>query len=193
MKLPQIVGIAGTNGSGKDTLGALLHKKLGYDVQSLSDVLRGELDKLGKEHTRENLSGMSRQIREAEGDGAMSERAIVSWREADHGSGLCITSLRTPGEAKAIRAEGGVIVWVDADDRRRYERVVSGARGRVTDTISFDEFMEQQRREMTPSEKGGGLNMGAVRDIADVFVENNYDTIDEYETFLRQYFELSER
>ena len=82
------------------------------------------------------------------------------------------------------------MIWVDADDKRRYERVVSGVRARVTDTISFDEFMEQHHREMTPTEKGGGLNAGAVREIADVFIENNYDTLEEYEAFLREYFEL---
>lgn len=192
MKLPQIVGIAGTNGSGKDTLGALLHDKKGYDNVSLSDILRAELDKLGKEHTRENLSGMSKQIRDAEGDSAMADRALTYWSETGTGAGLCITSIRTPGEAKAIQDAGGMIIWVDADDKRRYERVVSGARARVTDTISFDEFMEQHHREMTPTEKGGGLNAGAVREIADVFIENNYDTLEEYEAFLREYFELDE-
>lgn len=190
MKLPEIVGIAGTNGSGKDTLGSLLHTRKGYDTVSLSDILRAELDRLGKEHSRENLSGLSRQIREAEGDGAMATRAIATWHTSGNGKGLCITSLRTPGEAEAIQASGGMIIWVDADDVRRYERVVSGARGRVTDLISFEDFMEQQHREMVPTEKGGGLNMAAVRDIADVFIENNYDTLEEYEAFLGKHFEL---
>ena len=45
MKLPHIVGVAGTNGSGKDTLGELLQAKSGYKAISLSDILREELTK----------------------------------------------------------------------------------------------------------------------------------------------------
>ena len=51
MKLPKIVGVAGTNGSGKDTLGRLLHELLDYKNISLSDILRAELDRLVTEAT----------------------------------------------------------------------------------------------------------------------------------------------
>lgn len=43
MKLPEIVGIAGASGAGKDTTGHLL-AKFGYKFTSLSDTLRAELD-----------------------------------------------------------------------------------------------------------------------------------------------------
>lgn len=43
MKLPEIVGIAGASGAGKDTTGHLL-AKFGYKFTSISDTLRAELD-----------------------------------------------------------------------------------------------------------------------------------------------------
>ncbi len=191
MKLPRIVGIAGTNGSGKDTLGELLHERSGYKNCSLSDILRAELDTQGKEHSREKLSSLSQKIRAEEGDGAMAIRAIASWRQASDTPGIVITSIRTPGEAVAIQQAGGLVFWVDADPEVRYARITAARRGRSdTDEVSFEEFMEQQRREMTPTEKGGGLNMQAVRDIADDEIINDFASLDAYTKALIKQFEL---
>lgn len=191
MHIPQIVGIAGTNGSGKDTLGELLRERHDYEVVSLSDILRAELDVRGQEHTRENLSALSKSIREREGDGAMSASVIANWEQGGTDQGLCITSIRMPGEAREIQQAGGIVVWVDADPQVRYERIRAGNRSRgATDDLSFDEFMEQQAREMTPSEKGGGLNMAAVRELADVHVVNEFSSLDEYRAYLVTTFEL---
>ncbi len=189
MRLPNIVGIAGTNGSGKDTLGVLLERERDYVNISLSDVLRAELDELGLPHTRENLSARSAQHRATGGDGAMMDLALDRFQVEDRG--ICITSVRTPGEAEALQSAGGTMVWVDADQRIRYDRVVNGARGRgATDEISFQEFQAQDAAEMTPSEQGNGLNAAAVRDRADVFVTNEFASLEAYEQYLREFFQL---
>lgn len=186
MKLPRAVGISGTNGAGKDVLAGLLEKR-GYTCVSLSDILRAELTKIGLEHTRENLSAQSKKIRDDEGDGAMVKRLFDEYPDD---AKLCITSIRTPGEANAIQQADGMVIWVDADPKLRYERVVAGGRGRVTDTISYDEFLRQQEAEMTPTVEGNGLNMSGVRQIANVRVENNFQTITEYEADLTTRFGL---
>lgn len=191
MKLPNIIGITGTNGSGKDTLGELLHTRCGYDNVSVSDILRAELDKQGKEHTRENLSDMSRQFREVGGDGAMAERAIDAWRTKTDSPGLVITSIRTPGEVVEIQQAGGKVFWIDANPKIRYERITAANRGRgATDNVSFEDFMEQQEREMTPTKLGGGLNMSAARDAADETIINDFATLEDYEAYLIDRFGL---
>lgn len=190
MKLPTIVGVAGTNGSGKDTLGELLADERNFVTMSVSDFLRNELTQSGREHSRENLSGLSKQYREKSGDGAMAKIIIDEYQQP--GRGLCITSIRTPGEVGVIQQAGGVVVWVDADERVRYERIQSSNRGRgVTDEISFEEFHGQQQAEMYPSTQGGGLNMAAVRDTADVSIINEFDSLEAYQTYLRDYFEFA--
>ncbi len=186
MQLPSIIGVSGTNGAGKDYLAELLHERAGYQGVSLSDILRDGLTAQGKPHTRENMSGLSKQIREAEGDGGMVRRVFAKYGRDK----LCITSLRTPGEAREIQQAGGIVVWVDADPRVRYARIMNGARGRVTDQLSFEEFEAEQRAEMTPSAQGGGLNMAAVRDIADMTIENNFTSLDEYTAHVVALFEL---
>ena len=190
MKLPKIIGIAGTNGSGKDTL-AEVRKELNRAMDiSLSDILRGLLSEKNLEHTRANLSALSQSIRDAEGDGAMAVRAITIFNNQNDTDKLSITSIRTPGEALAIKAAGGQIVWVDADSKRRYDRIFAGSRGRVDDKVGYEDFLEHEKHEMHPSEAGGGLNVSAVRDLADITVENNFDTIEEYKKYLVDKFEL---
>lgn len=187
MKLPRIVGVAGTNASGKDTLGELLAQR-GYTTISLSDILRHDLDEQGLPHTRENLSHQSKKIRDAHGDGGMALRALELHADKD---GLCITSLRAPGEAQVIKDHGGVIIWIDADRRVRYERIMQAHRGRLEDQVTFEQFAEQEDGEMTPSERGGGLNMGGVKALADVTIDNTFETVESYVAHLTEQFELT--
>lgn len=187
MKLPRIIGVSGTNGAGKDVLGDLLRDERGFTVVSLSDILREELTRDGLEHTRANLSERSRQIRAAEGDGAMSRRIIEKYADKD---GLVITSLRTPGEADEIHAAAGIVVWVDADQRVRYDRLTAANRDRVTDQISFEEFQNQEAGEMTPTARGGGLNMAGVKAKSDLVIINEFESLTVYQDHLRQLFEL---
>lgn len=51
--MPEIIGISGTNGAGKDTLAALSHEKEGAEHVSLSDILRRELIACGITPERE--------------------------------------------------------------------------------------------------------------------------------------------
>ncbi len=187
MKIPRIVGVAGTNGAGKDALGDLLRDEQGYTVVSLSDILRDELTRDGLEHTRENLSGRSQQIRQAEGDAALARRTIDKHSDKAR---LVMTSLRTPGEADQIQSAGGIVVWIDADQKLRYDRLVAARRGRVTDEISFEEFQQQEASEMTPTAQGGGLNMAGVKAKADVTIINEFDSLADYLDYLRRFFEL---
>lgn len=190
LELPSVVGITGTNGAGKDVLAQLLVDKSGYQHVSLSDVLRSELTKLGQPHTRQNLSALSKSIRTNEGDSAMVNRLFSQPETAQK---ICITSIRTPGEAQAIKQRGGCIIWVDADPQLRYQRVTGGQRARVTDTVSYDEFIRQEQAEMTPTEAGGGLNMAAVHKVADLEVTNDFANLVEFENHLQQIIKLGNK
>lgn len=193
MKLPEIVGVAGTNASGKDTLGALRESLHGAQFVSLSDILRRELDKRGLPHERENLRSVSREWREEEGPGAMSLRSIAAYeneKSEKKYTGLTLTSIRTPGEAEAIQRAGGLIIWVDADPKIRYQRILSRNLGRPEDQKSFEQFIDEEEAEMHPSEKGGGLDMAGVRDVADIKIINEFDSLEAYEAFLKKEFEL---
>lgn len=180
-----IVGVAGTNGSGKDTLGDLLSVEFDFTTVSLSDILRAELDKLGMPHTRENLSNHSKRLRDSEGDGAMAVRALTTHRYSTHR--LCLTSIRTPGEVDTVHQAGGIVFWIDADPKIRYARITSRAGIRAaTDLLSYEEFLQQQEAEMKPSKQGGGLHMDGVREKADRVIRNEFPDVEVYKEHLRR-------
>jgi dephospho-CoA kinase len=193
MKLPRIVGIAGTSGAGKDTLGELLVQLGGYKFVSVSDILRDELTKQGVPHEREHMRALSAKWHREYGAGNLSRRTIEAYmKEAEKYKGLAIGSIRRPSEAKIIQEEGGVVLWVDADQKLRYERIQAANRGRNEDLATFEHWSADEDVEMTPSQDddGSGLNMAAVRDIADIHIDNNFEIFDEYKDYLIKEFEL---
>lgn len=197
MKLPQIVGISGTNGSGKDELGRLLAERCGYDFHSVSELLREELRRQGKEITRENQSALSKQWRNESGDdGIMFTKAIqifLEHKDEKGFEGLALVSLRHPAEVAVVHQAGGVVMWVDADQRTRHERVTGANRGRAAeDNISFEKFQADEYREMHPpaDAPSGTLNMAGVRDKADYHIQNDFASLEEYREHLIKEFEL---
>jgi dephospho-CoA kinase len=196
MKLPQIVGISGTNGAGKDELGLLLAERCGYHFHSVSELLRAELTRQGKEITRENTSALSKQWRNESGDdGVMFTKAIEQYlQEKDEKGykGVALVNMRHPGEVATIHSYGGVAVWIDANQQVRYDRIQSANRGRAEDLVTFEQFQADEYREMHPpaDAPAGTLNMAAVKEIADIHIENDFPSVEAYRAYLINEFEL---
>lgn len=148
----RIIGIGGTNGSGKDTLGEILAETYGFKFISLTDMLRAECRERGLPVERENLRMISAEWREKGGLGAPIDKVLAAYEpDADTYNGLATASLRNPGEADRVHELGGIVVWVDADPKIRYARVTSGDRGRASeDDKTFDQFLQEERDEMYP-------------------------------------------
>ncbi|MFY9228297.1 MAG: hypothetical protein WAO28_03150 [Candidatus Microsaccharimonas sp.] len=195
MKLPEIVGVAGTNASGKDTLGTLRAIIQNAQFVSLSDILRHELDLRGLTHERENLRALGNEWRAESGPGVLVEKTIERYEaeKAEEGfTGLTITSIRHPKEAEAIKRAGGIIIWVDADRHIRYERIQKRNLDRPEDQKTFEQFADEEDIEMQYVEGDeSSLNMGGVRDMADVTIINEYASLEDYEAYLTKEFELN--
>ena len=67
----KIIGLSGTNGSGKDTVGHMLTERHGYLFVSLTDMLRKEAKKRGEEPSREVLRTISAEWRRESGLGVL--------------------------------------------------------------------------------------------------------------------------
>lgn len=191
--LPEIIGLAGTNGAGKDTLGDLRLERHNARKVSLSDILRIEADKRGLSHERGNLSGISVEISSKLGAGALSAMTIHNFhktRTPDE-AGLSIVSIRRPDEARAIQEAGGALLWIDADREIRYQRIVEGNRGRIDDVVTFEEFCAQEDKEMHPrGDDPFALNMAGVRDMADIHLINEFNSKEGFEKDLIDRFGL---
>lgn len=174
-----IIGLSGTNGSGKDTVGVLLAEKYGFLFADATKMLGDELTRRGLSHERANKSAVSAEWRRQYGMGVIVDKAVNLFEKGDY-KGLIVGSLRHPGEADRVHELGGKVLWVDADARVRYDRITKNDRGRVEDRKTFEEFLQEQENEMRPSGDGATLNMAAVKEVADIFLENDGNDIEAF-------------
>ncbi len=177
----EIIGLSGTNGSGKDTVARLLAEKYGWCFADATTMLGDELTKRGLSHERVNKAALSAEWRRELGMAAIVDKGIELYKTGDY-KGLIVGSLRHPGEADRVHELGGTVLWVDADPKVRYSRITSNNRGRVEDNKTFEEFLAEEAREMTPVGDEATLNMGAVKERADITLQNNGDDIEAFKT-----------
>lgn len=180
----KLIGIAGTNGSGKDTVGHVLAEEYGFLFISVSDLLRDEARKRGLPVTREVLRTISAEWRRDFGLGVLVDKAVEAFNASGTAyAGLVATPMRNVGEAQHLKDLGGTLVWVDADQRTRYERIQRADRGRAgEDDKTFEQFAEEELAEMHPSGDEATLHLAGVKAISDVFMTNDGDDVDAFKT-----------
>ncbi len=174
----KIIGIAGTNGSGKDTVGHILAKNHGFVFISATDLLRTELKQRNQPVDREHLRALSAEWRREYGYGVLITRAVDAFKASvmvgDH-TGVAIASLRNPFEVDRIHELGGAVWWLDADPRLRFDRIRRNAKTRARaeeDEKTFGEFLAEEEAEMHSSGDAATLDMSAVRGKCDVKLQN---------------------
>lgn len=186
----KVIGISGTNGSGKDTVGHVLALKHNYLFVSITDLLREEAKRRGLSVERENLRAISSEWRRKYGYAVLIDRAYHKFRELeDEYVGVAISSLRNPHEADRVHELGGVVVWVDANAKTRYERIQRNLaeRGRSgEDTKTFEQFQIEEEMEMhtPPGGDEASLNMASVKTRSDMVINNEGSDLHEFETFI---------
>lgn len=168
----KIVGISGTDASGKDSTAEFLVQKNWLFV-SVTDLLRDEANKKGIPLSRQTLRQISAQWRREFGMAVLIEKAVQKF-DSKKGKyeGLVVASLRHPAEADKVHELGGKVIWTDAEPRIRYERILSRNRG-AEDHISFEEFLKEEQIQMQPSGDEATLNLSGVKAKADIFIEND--------------------
>jgi dephospho-CoA kinase len=178
MEQLQIIGISGTNGSGKDTVGRILADQFSYYFISVTDLLRAEARKRGQPVERQVLRTISAEWRREHGLGVLIDKAVEHYKELP-GSyvGLAVASLRNPGEADRVHEYGGRVLWLDATPQIRYDRVQANAATRdraEEDNKTFEQFLAEEEAEMHASGDSATLDMAAVKERADLTLVNEF-------------------
>jgi dCMP deaminase len=162
-----IIGVSGLNGSGKGEVVRFLSERSFYAL-SLSDVIRDELAARGLAETRERMIETGNAIRSAEGPGGLAERLA---RRIAPDRNYVIDSVRHPAEVAVLRARKKrfKLLWVDADESIRIQRI--RARARAGDPDTLEALREVEGRELASADPSG-QQLLAVRDLADFSVRN---------------------
>lgn len=186
----QIIGISGSNGSGKDSLGQMLAEKYGYMFVSVTDILREALKEKEVPIERENLRNLSAEWRRAHGAGVLIDKALEKFKSSsEQYGGLAIASLRHPAEADRVHDLGGKVVWLDADPTVRYKRINSRLRS-SEDRKTFEHFLAEEQAEMQHEGDKATLNMSGVKERADIFIENNSNDMETFSNAARRALNL---
>lgn len=181
----KIIGIAGTNGSGKDTLGHILAKYHNYLFISVTELLRQECQRRGIKVNRQNLRTISAEWRRKSGLGVLVDKAKSEYdQSAGKYSGLAIASLRNPGEVDRVHQLSGTVIWLDADPKERYNRIQRSAHIRShrsdEDSITYEQFIAEELAEMKSTGDEATLNMQAVKERSDIAIDNSHNNDEEF-------------
>lgn len=164
MEEARLIGLTGTNASGKGEV-AHFFKKKGYAFYSLSDLVREDLTKKGKEISRDNLIRMGNRLREKFGADILARLVMKKIRGK-----AVIDSIRNPEEVRYLRRQKDfILLAVDAPVELRYERAKK--RGRVESASNLQEFMAKEAEEMSQRETCQQLQK--CMELADIKIVND--------------------
>jgi dephospho-CoA kinase len=181
MKRQRIIGIAGLPRSGKDTL-AEVFIEAGYYGVSLGDIVRNEAKKRHADKADPisvaHMTETANWLREKNGPDFALKQAQKMYEQASQSKqykGLLVFSVRAPAEADYIIQHGGFLLWVEANDEARHQRLLQHLReGEIE--ISLEEFRAQENLQWKPQPgipKEVQMNVSYVRSHATHVIENH--------------------
>lgn len=140
-----VIGLTSRNAAGKDEAARYLVERRGFAYFSLSDILRQELARRDLPITRENLTETGNALRAERGPGVLAELALEALKDRER---AVVVSIRNPGEVEVLRQrQDFILVGVDAPLELRFQR--ARARGRPEDPRTLEEFVAQEKVELT--------------------------------------------
>lgn len=166
MKIPELIGISGSLGGGKDSLASVLSDKFGCTVVSTGDLVREVASQERGSIERPVLREVANEYRQKFGAGYFVELALSRPRP------LILTGIRSLGEMKAIKSAGGIILFIDAPIELRYQRMISRARDDEV-RVSLEDFREREEKEMHSGDSDTDFNIRAIGEQADITIIND--------------------
>lgn len=181
-----IIGITGTDGAGKGTVVDYLVSTKGFVHCHGRKLFIEEIERQGIENNRANMRIVANEMRRKYGNDVIV-KFFLKQAEERGDTNIIIDSIRAIAEADTLKANGGILLCVDADRKIRYERIKE--RASSSDHVSFEEFVLLEEREMDDPDPNG-MQKAKVMEMADFNIENNISREDLYlqvETFLKQF------
>ena len=172
-----ILGITGTIGAGKGTIVDYLVKNKNFKHYSVRDFISEEIKKRNMPVNRDSMVVVANDLRTKNSPSFIIDKL---YEKAEKSNNNCIIeSIRTPGEVLSLRKKDNFfLIAVDADPELRYQRIK--LRKSETDNISFETFVENEKREMN-SDNQNNQNLKKCIEMADIVIKNNGTRKDLYD------------
>lgn len=142
-----ILGFVGDLAAGKGTLAKYLNEKYGSNTYRFSNMLRDMLDRIYVEKTRENLQDISTFIRARFGQDVMS-KILAKDVENDQGEIVIVDGIRRPTDITYLQQLPGFhLIYVTAESKLRWERLVVRKENPGDENKSYEEFLKDEQSE----------------------------------------------
>jgi len=165
----KIIGITGTIGAGKGAAVEYL-KQHGFVHYSARAYIEKEVLLRKLPVNRGTLVEVANDLREKFGSDYVISSLYKEALEAREEK-IVIESIRTTDEVATLRTNSNFfLIGIDANVNIRYERIKN--RKSLTDNISFEKFIADEKREMY-SKTSSEQNIAAVMKMADVVIVND--------------------
>jgi dCMP deaminase len=162
-----IIGLTGKNGSGKTAVSEYLQSR-GFVYRSLSDEIRAEISRRGREIDREILIEVGNELRSRFGPAVLAERILAGLGDAQN---YVVDSIRNPSEVEAFRGRGDfTLLGLDTDPEIRFRRSRERARENAAQTL--EQFLKEESHELV-SDNPIKQQLNATLQKADLVISNN--------------------
>lgn len=161
----ELIGIAGSFASGKDTVAHALEADYGFTHVSTGDMVRVAAKRERGSIERPVLFEVANEHRHRDGAGVFVLHALKNPRP------LVVTGIRSVGEAKALKAAGGTLLFIDAPAAVRYERMKARHRDAETE-LTLEQFEANEAKEWHQGDNDADFNLRDIKAMADVVMDN---------------------
>jgi dephospho-CoA kinase len=167
-----IIGITGTDGSGKGTVVEYLVKNHGFKLYHARTLILEEIERQGLPTDRSQMRLVGNELRKKYGNDYIVRVSLERARES-HDEKVVIDSLRAVAEAETLKNNGGILLAIDADQLLRYDRVQR--RRSESDQVTLEQFIEHEDLEANDPDPHG-MQKRQVMSMADYTIYNDNDT-----------------
>lgn len=168
----KVIGLTGTIGSGKKVVKQFILRRFNCYHVTLSDVIRGEVEKKRGTLNRTTLQDMGNEMRKKYGTHVLALLA-TEYLPRDKEM-IVIDGIRNPGEVEYLKKNFGkdfVLIAVDAPKKIRFERLK--IRNDPKDPQTFEEFEKMDARDQGEGEPPYGQRVGACIAMAEFKISND--------------------
>ena len=142
-----VLGFIGDLGSGKGSVCKYLSEKYRFPSYRFSTMLRDILQRIYLENSRENMQRLSTVMRKNFGQDLMS-RVIANDVKNDSHEIVAVEGIRRPSDIIDIEKMPGFhLIYITADPRLRWERLVLRNENEGDDKKTYEQFLKDEEAE----------------------------------------------